>query len=519
MYQALFEIFKTIQHESHNARLAHVLLEQVMAHTGAEKGFIVVREASDFQETYQVKFDPKLRSENKRHFSRTLVREAITHGKPILSRDVSNDQRFGSIASVATMGPASVLVIPLLHAGAVNAVLYLERNQPPFDSDHLNFAGEFSSLAGLSLHMAIEREALRHFKATRETNLFETFDFGNIIAKHPKMLQLLDMVGRVAPSQATVLITGETGTGKELVAQAIYRNSDRRHKPFVTLHCGALPETLLESELFGHKRGAFTGAVSDRAGRVSIANGGTLFIDEVAEIPLATQAKLLRFFQFGEFQRIGSDRTQKVDVRIVAATHANLAELVEKGQFRADLYYRLKVIELQIPALRERSSDLPILLERFLKRHWPPRKGHPHFTPRALEALYQHPFPGNVRELEHIVERICLLASGPSLDVDLFPPDIHRQKPTQPVGLGLSDEAIQFEHYTNDELKAARTQATKQAANFIERQFLSGLLGRFNGNIKQAAIHAGMQRTYLYKLLAKLEEDKQKWNLLKEPQP
>jgi len=506
VYRQLFELFKAIQQQSTQPGFASFLLDHVVQFTGADRGFIVMRdEADDYKEAYQVHFEKASRSEAKHAFSRSLVREAIKTQTVLLSKDLSQDLRFEKIASVASFGPASVLVVPLKCNREVNAVIYLEKADQPFEQEHLEFVRELAEIGGLTLSLALEREALRTYKKLREIQIMERYDFGPIITKHPRMLKLLEMVGRVADSDATVLIRGETGTGKELIAQALYQNSPRRQRPFVTLHCGALPETLLESELFGHKRGAYTGAVSDRAGRVSLAHGGTLFIDEVAEIPLTTQAKLLRFFQFGEFQRIGSDRTEKVDVRLIAATHADLGKMVEEGRFRADLYYRLNVVELQIPPLRERRSDVLPLLDSFLKRHWPPRKGMPRLTPVALDRLLQHPFPGNVRELEHIVERMCLLAGNESLDVDLFPADLHpKHAKNNPEKVpNPYPTSVDFVAFTNEELKRARSEVSQTATAQVEQVFLAGLLERFGNDVKKAAAHAGMQRTYLYKLIAK----------------
>jgi DNA-binding NtrC family response regulator len=230
-----------------------------------------------------------------------------------------------------------------------------------------------------------------------------------MIGENPAMLELARMIRLVAPRSATVLIEGETGTGKEVVAKAVHRMSARASKPFVVLNCAAIPEALLEAELFGHARGAFTGAVQSRTGRIETADGGTLFLDEIGEMPLALQAKMLRFLECGELQRVGDNDVVRVDVRVIAATHQHLEQRAEEKTFRLDLYHRLAVFPLQVPALRERLDDLPLLVEFFLDRmsRQMPRKG---ITPAAMELLYAHPWPGNVRELMHVLERGSILA-------------------------------------------------------------------------------------------------------------
>ena len=230
-----------------------------------------------------------------------------------------------------------------------------------------------------------------------------------MVGESPAMLELARMIRLVAPRSATVLIEGETGTGKEVVAKAVHRLSARASKPFVVLNCAAIPEALLEAELFGHARGAFTGAVQSRTGRIETADGGTLFLDEIGEMPLALQAKMLRFLECGELQRVGDNDVVRVDVRVIAATHQHLEQRAEEKTFRLDLYHRLAVFPLQVPALRERLDDLPLLVEFFLDRmsRQMPRKG---ITPAAMELLYAHPWPGNVRELMHVLERGSILA-------------------------------------------------------------------------------------------------------------
>jgi transcriptional regulator with GAF, ATPase, and Fis domain len=230
-----------------------------------------------------------------------------------------------------------------------------------------------------------------------------------MVGENPAMLELARMIRLVAPRSAAVLIEGETGTGKEVVAKAVHRLSTRASKAFVVLNCAAIPEALLEAELFGHARGAFTGAVQSRTGRIETADGGTLFLDEIGEMPLALQAKMLRFLECGELQRVGDNDVVRVDVRVIAATHQHLEQRAEEKTFRLDLYHRLAVFPLQVPALRERLDDLPLLVEYFLDRmsRNTPRKG---ITPSAMELLRLHSWPGNVRELMHVLERGSILA-------------------------------------------------------------------------------------------------------------
>ena len=250
----------------------------------------------------------------------------------------------------------------------------------------------------------------------------ERFRFNSILGEHPSMQGLMKNIAQVARSRATVLIHGETGTGKELIAAAIHQNSNRKDKPFVRLNCASLSETLLESELFGHERGAFTGAVGRREGRFRQADGGTLMLDEVSEIPPAVQIKLLRFLQEKEFERVGGNETLKVDVRVVAATNRDLKQRVDEGLFREDLYYRLKVVQLDVPPLRVRRSDIPLLAQAFLRKYATENdRDVSGFTQQALQHLMIYPWPGNVRELENAIERAVVMCEGDLIDVADLP--------------------------------------------------------------------------------------------------
>lgn len=272
----------------------------------------------------------------------------------------------------------------------------------------------------------VDRGVQRSFLSREAENLRarvdERFQFDSILGEHPSMQQLMKNVAQVAQSRATVLIHGETGTGKELIAAAIHQNSSRRNRPFVRLNCASLSETLLESELFGHERGSFTGAVGRREGRFRQADGGTLFLDEVSEIPMPVQVKLLRFLQEREFERVGGNETLKVDVRVVAATNRDLKERVDRGDFREDLYYRLKVVQLDVPPLRVRRSDIPLLAQSFLAAYAAENeRAVGGFTQRALQQLMVYSWPGNVRELENAIERAVVMCAGDLVDIGDLP--------------------------------------------------------------------------------------------------
>jgi len=274
------------------------------------------------------------------------------------------------------------------------------------------------------------KNALRHFQLEQENvhlkeRLGDRFDFSNIIGRSEAMADLFETISLVAPSDATVLIRGESGTGKELVANAIHENSPRKDRPFIKVNCAALPETLLESELFGHEKGAFTGANARKKGRFALAHTGTIFLDEIAEMSAATQAKMLRVLQEQEFEPLGGTRSEKVDIRVIAATNRNIESDIEKGTFREDLYYRLNVVAVELPPLRDRKGDILLLAVFFLKKYTEKnRKMIKGFTPRTADLLMRHSWPGNIRELENTVERAVILSRGDMITPGQLPEGI-----------------------------------------------------------------------------------------------
>jgi two-component system response regulator GlrR len=347
------------------------------------------------------------------------------------------------------------------------------------------------------LLLQIDR-ALEHRRLSSEIQrlkglLEERYDFANIIARSAKMRSVLDMVTRIAKLDSTVYIHGESGTGKELVAKAIHLASDRREQGFVALNCAALPETLLESELFGHEKGSFTGAVRSTRGLFTQAHGGTLFLDEIGDMPLATQSKLLRALQERQFYPVGSDVPVEVDVRVIVATNKDLQEYVKKGLFREDLYYRIHVIPISLPPLRERKEDIVPLVESFLKKcSQQMKKEVKGFTPEALRKLMLHDWPGNVRELENTIEYAIAMTQSEVITEDY----VLQTKTVLPEnGQGLWHENYGVSNQTLKPLKDAR--------DAFERDYLVQVLAMTEGNVSQAAKLAGKYRADFYDLLKK----------------
>jgi DNA-binding NtrC family response regulator len=282
----------------------------------------------------------------------------------------------------------------------------------PFDNDELR----------LIISRSLSEKALKQELIFRREEMDKSFDFGNILGKSKGMKDIFKVVKQIADSKSTVLIMGESGTGKELISRAIHYNSNRKNYPFVTINCAAIPETLIESELFGHEKGAFTNAIEKKLGRFEVAHQGTLFLDEIGELSLTTQAKILRFLEEKEFNRVGGSKTIKVDVRLITATNKDLNQMIKKGGFREDLYYRINVVPIVIPPLRERKEDIPILIDHFINKFGVENnKNVKGINKDALEFLMQYEWPGNVRELENLIERVIALTSNEYIPANELP--------------------------------------------------------------------------------------------------
>ena len=337
----------------------------------------------------------------------------------------------------------------------------------------------------LILKKAAERERLKAENTQLKKELKREFSFADIVSRNQRMLDIFALIGKVCDYKTTVLILGESGTGKELIARALHYHSKRKSQPFVAVNCGAIPHTLLESELFGHVRGAFTDASADKAGLFEQAHGGTLFLDEIGEMPLSLQVKLLRVLQDEEFRPVGASTVKKVDVRVISATSKDLEQEIAEGRFREDLYFRLNVLVMKLPPLRERSEDIPLLVDHFLAKHGEMfGKEGVRLSDDALRTLVAYPWPGNVRQLENCIERGLLLCEGNLLDVASLPENL-RGKSGGSVNFGIPPDSLSI----------------KKAEELIERELIRRALEQTGGNRTHAArLLEISHRSLLYKL-------------------
>ncbi len=357
------------------------------------------------------------------------------------------------------------------------AFWYLEK---PFDQAHLDVVRKL-------VEQAIEMGRLRSENRMLQRQLRSQNGLENIVGSSPALRRVLDVVEKVADTESTVLITGESGTGKELVARAVHYNSRRAERMFVTVNCGAIPEELLESELFGHVKGAFTNAVSHREGRFTVADGGTLFLDEIGDMSPNLQVKLLRVLQDRTFEPVGSSTPQTVDVRVVAATNQNLETAIAEKRFREDLYYRLNVIPIETPPLRERRDDIPLLIQHFLTKEG---EGAPRavFSPEAMERMAGHDWPGNVRELENVVERLAILCGDRPIGVEDLPPALREASAPAAVSVpALPSEGLALRDVVDD----------------VETDLILQALEQTHWNKNQAAQLLGLNRTTLIEKIKK----------------
>jgi two-component system, NtrC family, response regulator AtoC len=372
------------------------------------------------------------------------------------------------IREVQKRGWPSTVIVTTGHGGIEEAVEAIRMGA----YDFLTKPIQIDDLRSV-VQRALRERALQDEVAVLRAELQERYQFMNILSKNPKMHGIFELVGNLAHTNTTVLIEGETGTGKEQVARAVHMASTVRTGPMVAVNCAALPESLLESELFGHEKGAFTSAAGQRKGRFELAHGGTIFLDEVGDVPAQMQAKLLRVLQERCFERVGGSEVIEVDVRVIAATNRSLQHMVKQGKFREDLYYRLDVVKIDLPPLRERAEDIPLLATHFASKYAPPGEAPKQLAPAAMEVLLKHEWPGNIRELENVMERACVTTRGSAIQPENLPPELSAPvTPKMPFQIDLSRPLPDL---------------VREAVASLERQYIQKALRKTRGHVGRCA--------------------------------
>lgn len=483
---ALMKVSTTINAVRGVEELQKTLLELLFEVVPAERGVILLTEpgshgeVSEFTSVFGL--DRRRGPDESIRVSRTVSKWVLQHGESLLTNNLAEAKDLATAESLITERPRSILCVPLIMLERTLGVIYLDTAEPDsvFDKDHLQLVSAISAITSVAIENA------RHFEWLVSENRRLIADFNlehNIVGESPRVRDVLQFIAKVAPTDSTVLLTGESGTGKELVARAIHQNSKRADKPFMAVNCSALAESLLESELFGHEKGSFTGALAMKKGRLEIADGGTLFLDEIGELSLPLQVKLLRVLQERNFERVGGTRTINVDIRLVTATNKNLGDAVAAGAFRQDLFYRLNVVGLETPPLRERQEDIPLLANYFAAKYG--EKCSRRVTGIAAEAharLLAYDWPGNVRELENAIERAVVLGNTDRILLEDLPESILESEP------------------------AATTAGTKyhEAVAQTKKQIILSAMDQAKGSYTDAARLLGVHPNYLHRLIRNL---------------
>ncbi|MBK7072655.1 MAG: sigma 54-interacting transcriptional regulator [Myxococcales bacterium] len=477
-YGKLYDFSEKLMQKRELGELLDTLMDLVIEITSADKGFLILMEG----DTFDVKIARNLRKENiadaVSQLSDSIVAKVVASRRPVIISDAMHDTEFAAAKSVMQLRLSSVICVPLLDRGRLLGIIYVGNDSivDLFQEATMRVLTVFAAQASLIVANALLLNELQVDNKKLAERL-EAVRFGEIVGTSPPMQAVYRKVEKIAPTDISVLITGETGTGKELIAREIHTRSPRAGKPFVTINCGAIPENLLESELFGHVKGAFTGAVANKLGKFQSADGGTLFLDEVGEMPLELQVKLLRAIQERVVVRVGDTRSESVDIRILTATNRDLEKEIAGGRFREDLYYRLNVVNLQLPPLRARGEDVIViaryLLSRYTREFDAKVKG---FSPNATVAMRKHAWPGNIRELENRIKKAIVLAESTVIGPD---------------DLGLSA----------DNLPAILTLA--EAKDKFQREYINEVLAVNNGNRTKTARDLGVDPRTIFRHLEK----------------
>ncbi len=481
-YTKLYEFSERLIHQRDLGELLDALMDAVVEITNADKGFLVLLDG----DTVDVKVARNVNKENiadaVSQLSDSIITKVIRSRKPVIVSDAMRDDEFSAAKSVMQLKVSSVICVPLLDRGRLLGLIYVGNDsiRDLFQHDTLRVLSVFASQASLIVANALLLNELK-VDNKRLNDRLEQYRFGEIVGTSPPMQAVFRKVEKISGTDISVLITGETGTGKELIAREIHNRSPRAAKPFVTINCGAIPENLLESELFGHIKGAFTGAVANKLGKFQAADGGTLFLDEIGEMPIELQVKLLRAIQEKVVYRVGDTRPETVDIRILAATNRELEKEIAGGRFREDLYYRLNVVNVELPPLRVRGDDVLViaryLISRYSREYDAKVKG---LSPNAAVGIRKHSWPGNIRELENRIKKAIVLCESSVIGPD---------------DLGL----------TGDVLPQILTLA--DAKDKFQREYINEILALNNGNRTKTARDLGVDPRTVFRHLEKESDD------------
>jgi Nif-specific regulatory protein len=487
--ETLLEITRSLNSTLNLNELLEMIMDSIIKLADTDRGFLMLADkAGDLQ--FRIARDRERSSLEQTDFaiSYTIVNEVKQKGEPLFVSDLSESERFKNQESVLDLQLRTAVCVPLMLDDKVIGVIYTDSSRitNEFTISDLPIVTAFAAQTAVAIENAklhgevmLSRESLARENLELKERLSEKYEFDGIIGKSKAMQDIFSTIKKVAPLDTTILIQGETGTGKELIARAIHFNGGRKTNKLVTINCGAMPQELLESELFGHKRGAFTGATSDKAGLFETANEGTVFLDEIGDMPQPLQVKLLRALQDGEIRRVGENIPRKVDVRIIAATNRDLSEDIRNGNFRHDLFYRLNVVPITIPPLRDRAEDILPLIEHFLEMYCSKmKKGSVRMTAPAIKLLLNHMWDGNVRELENTVERaLALCGDSKLLSAEHFPQ--------------LDPDSAAFE-------SLERHKSLKEKLHSVEKQIIIDTLNKTEWNITKAAEVLEVTRQHLH---------------------
>lgn len=481
-FETLYHISQILNSAEYESKLIDNTLDIILKVLNAERGLFV--KYDDESKDFLIIAARNIEQENIKDlssFSSGILNNVIEKKEPVLYHDVQNDPNVSQFESIQLHNIKSILGVPILKDDKLWGVILVDsrKNRKEFSEENLIFLDFFSNLVSLALEKIIDFQKLQDENEILRNQLQATKTIPELIGDSPAMKKLSALIHKVARTEATVLLLGESGTGKELVAKAIHKLSDRKDKPYLAQFCGSIPDNLLESELFGYKKGAFTGANSDKKGLFEVADTGTFFLDEIADISIALQAKLLRVLQNKEIIRLGDTNVIQVDVRLIAATNKDLKELSKEGKFREDLFYRLNVFPIKIPPLRERRGDISLLVDHFIKKY---SEKNIKISSSALKELENYNWPGNVRQLENIIQRALILCDSDKI---------------------MPEHIVIEEDSDDDELNF------KGTLKEFEMKLLKKRLDEYDGNRTATAKSLGVSVRWVQLKIKEMEEEKE----------